>query len=73
MMFDSGSVTRFFGLIAALLAYFGIHVPEDVTEAVASLAIAVLAVYAAWKNNYITKKGHEQKMAIEKVKKGEVA
>ncbi|WP_158318448.1 phage holin [Halalkalibacter hemicellulosilyticus] len=39
----------------------------------ASLAIAALAVYAAWKNNYITKKGHEQKMAIEKVKKGESA
>lgn len=66
MMFDAPSMTRFIGLIVSLLAYFGVYVPEDMTEAVTSLAVAVLAVYTAWKNNYISKKGHKQKEALKK-------
>lgn len=66
MMFDAPSVARFIGLIVALLAYFGVNVPEDLTEAVTSLAVAILAVYTAWKNNYISRKGHQQKEALQK-------
>ncbi|WP_263708074.1 SPP1 phage holin family protein [Shouchella tritolerans] len=65
MMFDAPSMTRFIGLIVALLAYFGVNVPEDMTEAITSLAVAVLAVYTAWKNNYISKKGHQQKEVLQ--------
>lgn len=65
MMFDAPSVARFIGLIVALLAYFGVNVPEDLTEAVTSLAVAILAVYTAWKNNYISKKGHQQKEVLQ--------
>ncbi|WP_138090806.1 phage holin [Halalkalibacterium halodurans] len=74
MMFDTGSIARFFGLIAALLAYFGVNVPGDLTEAVTSFVVAALAVYAAWKNNYISKKGHEQKKVLEEagLKKGKI-
>ncbi|BAD65350.1 holin protein of PBSX prophage [Shouchella clausii KSM-K16] len=65
MMFDAPSITRFIGLIVALLAYFGVNVPEDLTEAVTSLAVAILAVYTAWKNNYISQKGHKQKEVLQ--------
>ncbi|MFB4260528.1 phage holin [Shouchella clausii] len=66
MMFDAPSITRFIGLIVALLAYFGVNVPEDLAEAITSLAVAILAVYTAWKNNYISRKGHQQKEALKK-------
>ncbi|MDO7281750.1 phage holin [Shouchella clausii] len=65
MMLDAPSMTRFIGLIVALLAYFGVNVPEDLTEAITSLAVAILAVYTAWKNNYISKKGHQQKEVLQ--------
>ncbi|WP_069187705.1 phage holin [Alkalihalobacillus pseudalcaliphilus] len=63
---DKASIVRFIGLIVALLAYFGLNVPEDVVEGITSLVVAVLAIYAAFKNNYITAKGKKQKEVLEK-------
>ncbi|WZY01586.1 phage holin [Bacillus sp. FSL W7-1360] len=66
MMMDAGSITRFVGLIVALLAYFGINMPTDLVEGITSLVVAVLAVYVAFKNNYLTRHGQEQKEVLEK-------
>lgn len=66
MMFDAPSVTRFISLIVALLAYFGVNVPENLAEAVTSLVVAVLALYAAFKNNYLTQRGQKQKEVLQK-------
>ncbi|GAE27120.1 holin protein of PBSX prophage [Halalkalibacter wakoensis JCM 9140] len=71
MMFDTASITRFFGLIVALLTYFGINVPEDIVEGLVSLVVAVLAVYAAWKDNDITKKAVENKKLLKELEESE--
>ncbi|WYU49952.1 phage holin [Bacillus sp. FSL K6-0047] len=66
MMFDAPSVARFIGLIVSLLAYFGVNVPENLSEAITAFVVAVFAVYAAFKNNYLTEKGQKQKQALER-------
>jgi uncharacterized membrane-anchored protein len=50
---DKGSVIRFLALIASLLAYFRIDVPETTIELIASLVVSAVGIYAAYKNNYL--------------------
>ncbi|SEA54371.1 holin, SPP1 family [Thalassobacillus cyri] len=63
---DKASIARIISLIVSLLTYFGINVPEDVVEAATGIVFGVLVLWAAYKNNYLFKKGHAQKLELEK-------
>lgn len=56
---DKMSIARLVSLIVALLAYFNINIPSSVEEAVVSIAVSVIVLYTAWKNNSITKEARE--------------
>lgn len=63
---DKASVIRVLTLIAALLAYFGINVPESTIELVTYVIVGVTGLYAAYKNNYLFSRGKKQKELLEK-------
>lgn len=59
MFVDKASVVRLVALIVALLTYFGINLPENVVEAITSIAVGVYALYMAWKNNDFTEEAKQ--------------
>lgn len=63
---DKTSIARFLGLIAALVAYFGFEIGEQLQNAFVDVVFGGYIIYTAWKNNYITKKGKEQKELLDK-------
>lgn len=63
---DKPSVIRALGLIASLLAYFGINVPESTIELVAFVIVGIMGLYTAYKNNYLFERGLKQKETLEK-------
>ena len=64
---DAVSIARFFGLIAMLLAYFGINIPENVTEGVVAIVVFSWATWVAWKNNNITKKAVAREVKLKEL------
>jgi len=62
---DKMSVVRVLMLIASLLAYFNINVPESTIELVASLIVSIIGLYVAYKNNYLFERGRKQKQALD--------
>lgn len=67
MLLDKMSIVRFISLIVALLAYFGVHIPETTVELIATLIATVVTIYVAYKNNYLFGRGQEQKQALKRV------
>lgn len=63
---DKASVARVVALVISLVAYFGINVPENMEEYIVGAVMLTLAIYTAWKNNYLARKGREQKKVLEK-------
>lgn len=65
---DKASVVRMvLAVLAAIklvLQPFGIDVGQDLIDAVADGVGAVIVVYAAWRNNYVSKKGQAQAAAL---------
>lgn len=66
---DKASVARFFGLIVALLAYFGINLPESLVDGLVMIVVGAFAVYTAWKDNDITKKAIARKAKLKELEK----
>lgn len=62
---DKGSVARFVGLLVGVLAYFGFDVGEQLQSAIVDVAFGAYIIYVAFKNNYLTKKGNEQKAVLD--------
>lgn len=69
---DKASVTR---LVLAILAAgklilepFGIEIPQELADSIANAAGALFVVYAAWKNNAITKQARKEKQKIKELK-----
>lgn len=63
---DKASVTRVVATIIALVAYFGINIPEGLDEYIVGAVMLVLTLHAMWKNNYLAKKGQAQKKVLER-------
>ncbi|WP_077616501.1 phage holin [Caenibacillus caldisaponilyticus] len=67
---DKASVVRMvLAILAAVklvLQPFGIEIPQDLIDSIADLAAAVVVVWTAFKNNYLTKKGLAQKEVLKK-------
>jgi SPP1 family holin len=68
---DKASITRIALLIISLanlllesLGYA--HIPEFLGELTAEIILALVSLYTAWKNNYLSKKGKAQKQVLEK-------
>ena len=66
MVVDKASVIRIVALVLTLVAYFGINVPEGIDEYIVGTVMLFVTIYTAWKNNYLAKKGKEQKKILEK-------
>lgn len=66
MIVDKASVVRVVATVIALVTYFGVNVPEELTEYIVGAVMLVLTVWSMWKNNYIAKKGKAQKEVLEK-------
>lgn len=66
MIVDKASVARVVAAIIALVAYFGINVPENMDEYIVGAVMLVVTLWGIWKNNYIAHKGKKQKEVLEK-------
>jgi SPP1 family holin len=67
---DKASIVR---MVAAALAAiklilqpFGVELPQEVIDSIADVVAAVVVLYTAWKNNYISNKGKKQKEILKK-------
>jgi SPP1 family holin len=67
---DKSSIVR---MVAAALAAiklilqpFGVELPQEVIDSIADVVAAVVVLYTAWKNNYISNKGKKQKEVLKK-------
>jgi SPP1 family holin len=58
---DKASITRIVFAVAALVKLFGVEIPEGIIDAVVDVVAAVVVLWAAWKNNYVSKHGQAQK------------
>lgn len=67
MLVDKASVLRFLTLIASILAYFSVNVPKSTLELLASVIAGIVALYVAYKNNYLFEKGGKQKEILDKM------
>jgi len=65
---DKPSITRFISLIVALLAYFGVNIPNSIEEAVVGIIVGVVAIYTAWKNNNLTEEAQEAQEYLDELK-----
>lgn len=63
---DKASIVRLVALLVSLAAYFGLHVPEDVTEYIVGAIMLGIVLWGHWKNNYLGKKGQRQKEILKK-------
>lgn len=68
--FDKASVARFVGLIIvianAVLNLIGFEtIPSELGEYITSAFLIIVGLMAAWKNNYLSKKGQLQKKALQ--------
>lgn len=68
---DKASVTRFtlltIAVINAVLNMIGYRtIPNDMANDIVAVVSGIFAIYAAWKNNYLSKKGRKQKEVLEK-------
>ncbi|KYD24632.1 phage holin [Parageobacillus toebii] len=68
---DKASVTRFtlltIAVINAVLNMIGYRtIPDDMANDIVAVVSGIFAIYAAWKNNYLSKKGRKQKEVLDK-------
>ena len=70
MKTDQGSITRMaLAVLAAaklVLSMFGIEISQDLIDSIVDLVAALIVVYAAFKNNYLTRKGKAQAEHLDK-------
>lgn len=62
---DKASLLRILLLCGMLLANFGINIPEETLDWIAQIVVALIALYTAYKNNYLFTKGLKQKDVLE--------
>lgn len=48
-----------------LAQFFGYEIPQELIDNTISAVLAMVAVYGAWRNNYITNKGKKQYKILE--------
>lgn len=69
-MVDKASIVRMAAAVLAalklILQPLGIEISQEVINAMVDTVAAGVVLYAAWKNNYISKKGKKQKAFLEK-------
>ncbi|AZS49229.1 holin [Bacillus phage vB_BpsS-140] len=70
-MFDKEGIIRFVWLVSALLTYFGVNMPESVTEAIVAIALGIIAIWTAWKDNDITKEAIVRKKKLKELEEEE--
>lgn len=63
---DKASIARIIFAVAALVKLFGVEIPEEVINAVVDVVAAVVVLWVAFKNNYLTSKGKLQKDVLQK-------
>lgn len=67
---DKGSIVRMVAAVLAALKLvlqpFGVEIGQDLIDAVVDLVAAAVVVYAAWRNNYVSQKGRNQKEQLKK-------
>jgi SPP1 family holin len=68
---DKASVARFVLLVItvvnAVLNMLGYQtISDDLANDIVAVVSGIFAIYAAWKNNYLSKKGRKQKEVLEK-------
>ncbi|OAT71863.1 phage holin [Parageobacillus thermoglucosidasius] len=68
---DKASVTRFafliIAVINAVLNLIGYQtIPDEFVNDLVAVISGAYFIYAAWKNNYLSKKGQKQKEVLEK-------
>ena len=63
---DKASIARTVLLVIAVLANFGINVPEELHEYIVSAVMLIMIAVTTWYNNYLGKKGKAQKEVLEK-------
>lgn len=68
---DKASITRFVGLIVGLLTYFGINIPNNISEAVVGIIVGVIAIYTAWRNNNFTNNAQKAQKYLNELKRQE--
>lgn len=61
---DKASISRIVVLVLTMLAYFGVNVPEEWVEWITGAILLGMALYTAWKNNYLSRKGAQQKAVL---------
>ena len=64
MQMDKASVVRVVAAVIALVAYFGINVPDGMDEYIVGAVMLVLTLWSMWKNNYLARKGKKQKEVL---------
>lgn len=67
---DKASIVRIVLAVLAglklILQPFGIDIGQDLIDAVANAVGALIVVWVAWRNNYVSKKGLAQKDVLKK-------
>jgi SPP1 family holin len=70
MKLDKASIIRMTAAVLAalklILTPFGIDIEQDTIDATVDFIAAVVVVWAAWKNEYISRKGLAQKDQLKK-------
>lgn len=69
-MENKASITRMalavFAALKLILEPFGVEIPQDLIDAIANAVGALVIVYTAWRNNYVSQKGQQQRNVLEK-------
>lgn len=63
---DKASIVRVVAAFLALTALAGYDAPESLADSLVEVITAMVVLWGIWKNNYIAKKGIEQKKVLER-------
>jgi uncharacterized membrane protein YfcA len=66
MKTDKASITRLVMTVIALLAYFGVNVPDEYIEYLVGAVMLLVVGYTFFRNNYLTRKGLAQKETLKR-------
>lgn len=66
MKTDKASITRLVITLLAVLAYFGVNMPEEYIDYIVGAIMLVIAAWGFWKNNYLSRKGKAQKETLKR-------
>jgi SPP1 family holin len=67
---DKASIVRMTTAVLAaaklVLNMFGIEIPQEITDGLVDIVAAVWLIYTSWRNNYVSRRGIQQKDVLQK-------